>query len=305
MGIEPRMAVHACGTRPANTILEDIAQIGQVADAIGLYEGKFGDASDEQILDALGEAGLEASYCLGNVHTILPLPGVFKAHLRGGTEPDPKRRTEAIISSIPRMAKFKPAALIVGPGVTGIPGEPAGPIDAVYEGLTEIIQAASEYDLPITFEYLSPRFGATFQTMPEIVQFVEQFDYPKLGILWDLWHCWYEDTAHDDLRKYGKHLNGVHVTDVKAKEVSHRDRALPGEGMGLMPEFLATLLEIGYDGFYELEVFSDDGTFGFVAEPSLWALDPEEYLQRSRQTFDDSLAKAREILAARQVGEPA
>lgn len=297
----PKLAVNVCGTRPANTILQDIDVIGRSgAVGIGLFEGKFGDASDEQIIDAMAEAGLSASYCVPQVWTILPLPQFAKAHLRGGTEQDPRERVKLICESIPRMAKFDPAGLIVGPGVSGDPDVPAGPIEAVREGMGRIVEVARDHGVPITFELLSPRFGGTFRSMTEIVSFIDEFDYDGLGVLWDVWHSWYEPTVHDDLRTFANRINGIHITDVKEHEISHRDRALPGDGMGVAPALMATLIEIGWDGYYELEVFSDDGTFGFTVENSYWAMDQDEYMRLSKESFDRSWTRAQEILAERR-----
>lgn len=88
------------------------------------------------------------------------------------------------------------------------------------------------HDVPICFELLSPRFGGTFPSMEELVSFIDEFDYDKLGILWDVWHSCYEPKVHDELRQYADRINAIHITDVKETEVSHRDRAFLGEGRG-------------------------------------------------------------------------
>ena len=40
------------------------------------------------------------------------------------------------------------------------------------------------------------------------------------------------------------------------------DRVLPGDGVADLPAILGTLDRAGWDGFYDLEIFSDNGTFG-------------------------------------------
>ena len=48
------------------------------------------------------------------------------------------------------------------------------------------------------------------------------------------------------------------------------DRVLPGEGIADLPALLGALEAAGWHGFYDLEIFSDDGTFGTALPDSLW-----------------------------------
>ena len=43
----------------------------------------------------------------------------------------------------------------------------------------------------------------------------------------------------------------------------------------------------GYVGYYELEVLSDDGTFGRRFADSLWLLDPADLVALGREKFMD------------------
>jgi hypothetical protein len=45
---------------------------------------------------------------------------------------------------------------------------------------------------------------------------------------------------------------------------------------------LAALDEAGWDGLYDLEIFSDDGTFGTAHEGSLWEVPAAELARRGR-----------------------
>jgi sugar phosphate isomerase/epimerase len=48
---------------------------------------------------------------------------------------------------------------------------------------------------------------------------------------------------------------------------------------------LSALDEAGWDGLYDIEIFSDDGTFGSDYPDSLWAADPERLLPVVRDAF--------------------
>jgi sugar phosphate isomerase/epimerase len=91
---------------------------------------------------------------------------------------------------------------------------------------------------------------------------------PNVGIMADVFHSWCEPDLHARLRRYGDRINSVQVCDVKVHERGGFDREYPGGGRGAAPEFFATMIEIGYTGFWELEVFSGDGTYGGADYPT-------------------------------------
>ncbi|HEY7017953.1 MAG TPA: hypothetical protein VH297_05740, partial [Gaiellaceae bacterium] len=52
-----------------------------------------------------------------------------------------------------------------------------------------------------------------------------------------------------------------------------------------VPLILGALDAAGFDGLYDVEIFSDDGTFGLDHEGSLWRLDPDEAAALLRDSF--------------------
>jgi sugar phosphate isomerase/epimerase len=52
-----------------------------------------------------------------------------------------------------------------------------------------------------------------------------------------------------------------------------------------LTSILRALRESGFNGWHELEIFSDDGTFGDALPDSLWLLDPHELLRAGRDSF--------------------
>ena len=63
------------------------------------------------------------------------------------------------------------------------------------------------------------------------------------------------------------------------------DRVLPGEGIADVERLVGVLTDAGYDGFYDLEVFSDDGTFGNRYPDSLMRVPVQELACRGREAF--------------------
>jgi sugar phosphate isomerase/epimerase len=66
---------------------------------------------------------------------------------------------------------------------------------------------------------------------------------------------------------------------------------LPGDGAIDLPSILGALDRAGWDGFYDLEIFSDNGAFGATYDDSLWDLEPAELARRSRESFERCWAR--------------
>ena len=71
------------------------------------------------------------------------------------------------------------------------------------------------------------------------------------------------------------------------------DRVLPGDGVADLPGLFGVLEDVGWKGFYDLEIFSDNGTFGAAYPDSLWDLDAAELARRGREAFFNCWSKRR------------
>ena len=60
------------------------------------------------------------------------------------------------------------------------------------------------------------------------------------------------------------------------------DRVLPGDGVADVPALIGALDAAGWDGLYDLEIFSDNGTFGTHHPDSLWDVPAAELARRGR-----------------------
>lgn len=290
-----RYAVN-CWSMPNSPILADIPAIARSGgQAIGIMESKIAPGEDERVLEAMHEHGLAASFCVPATWTVLPV--TFNAP---DMSTDPTARVDLMCEGVARLAKFDPAAIIIGPGVTGVAGERAGPEEAVAEGLGRVADVAAEHGLQVGFELLAERRGATHHSLPEVVEFIDRVGRDNVGVMWDIWHSWCEPGVQENLRRFGHRINSVHVNDIQPVERCGFDRLLPGQGRGVAAELIATLVEVGYDGFYELEVMSDDGSFGVDLPDSLWKLPLDDFLGQAKAAFDEVWAEANRIVAQRQ-----
>jgi len=111
-------------------------------------------------------------------------------------------------------------------------------------------------------------------------------DPPALGIQFDSWHLWNTPTLYDDIEREIDRFVGVHIADYREPTRGWADRSLSGHGAGDLPRILHALDAAGWDGLYDIEIFSDDGTFGAEYPDSFWAASATETLARAREAFE-------------------
>ena len=77
----------------------------------------------------------------------------------------------------------------------------------------------------------------------------------------------------------------IAVEEIKLDELADASRKVKRKK--LFAGFAAgvALIGGGYDGWFELEVLSDDGTFGNDFPDSLWKRDPVELIRAGREQF--------------------
>jgi sugar phosphate isomerase/epimerase len=78
----------------------------------------------------------------------------------------------------------------------------------------------------------------------------------------------------------------VHVADRREPTRSHFDRLLPGDGVLDLASAFRALEAGGYDGWYDVEIFSDNGAFGNAFDDSLWDVDAFELARRARESVE-------------------
>jgi sugar phosphate isomerase/epimerase len=233
-------------------------------------------------LDAFRASGLAATFCFPGISTILPL-GVMRA------EPeDPDERVEAICRSLRGLSVFDPVCFVCGTGPKGtLDLERAREISV--SGLQRVARAAADIGATIAIEPMHSSIADLFSfvtDLPAAVAVLDDIAAPNTGILVDVWHLWDTENLLQDIRAHVGRIVGVHVNDWRDPTRGWGDRALPGDGVADVRGILGVLDDAGYRGWYELEIFSDDGTFGNDFEDSLWKLDPVELLREGRRRFD-------------------
>ena len=223
------------------------------------------------------DAGLRASICVPRVPSIHP-DGYF-------TQPaDPRSRTRALADAVRRFAPFEPVAILA------VTGDPTGK-DVVtmrrdtVAGLREVALVAADLGMTIGVEPYRATSGALVNTLHDTIDLVDEIAAPNVGVVVDLWHLFDQSDIVDELRRYAGRIVGVQVNDKREPTRSWADRVLPGDGVIAAGPLYRALDEGGFRGWYDLEIFSDDGTFGNVFPDSIAVMDPADVTRRGIAGF--------------------
>ena len=266
---EPRFSISTITTLPSP--FEDDLRIYEQAGAtgVGIWELKLGEGS----LEAFEASGLESTNAVPNVASIGSWP-------IGGPD-DPSERVAAFCTGLQRLAPFRPSAVVL---LTGVAER-----RVIVDGLRAIAAEARALGLTIALEPYSRFEGERWSivhTIRDAVALIDEAGVAEdVGVMFDVWHLWDDPVVEDDIAAHIDRIAGVHVCDWREPPRGFADRVLPGAGAAGVPRLLGALERAGWDGFYDLEIFSDNGAFGSAYPDSLWDVPPDELVRRGREAF--------------------
>jgi sugar phosphate isomerase/epimerase len=236
------------------------------ADGIGIWEMKL----EEDSLERFYASGLAAATAVPAVPSILPLP------LMEGPS-DPAERVEAICAAIRRVAPFGPPCVLF---LTG-PGDDR---DIVLEGLRAIAAEGAAQGVPVALEPVQREFAGFWTIVSSLDEAAALVDESgaDVGLMYDAWHLWREPL--EQIERHRDRIRGVHLADWREPTRNTNDRVLPGDGV---VEFGPILDALRWDGFYDLEIFSDAELPG-----SLWQDDPRELARRGLDALRRTVSTA-------------
>ena len=263
----PRVSVSQVSTL-ASSFADDLRDYAAAGlEGIGIWEMKLDDDS----LALFERSGLGSATAVPLVPSINPLP------LLAG--PDTVReRIDSILRSLHRLVPFAPAAVLCFTG----PGDRATAV----AGLREVAREAETLGLRIALEPFQ-REGieswSITNTLGDAAALIDEIGSPAVGIQFDVWHLWNTPDLFDEIERHAHLIAGVHVADWREPTRGWADRVLPGDGVAGVPAILGALERAGWGGFYDIEIFSDNGTFGASYPDSLWDVNGAELVGRGRR----------------------
>lgn len=280
-------------TTPGLTLDEDLALCAELQiGGIGLdHAAKVDDPT--AALSAFRKSGLKATFALPDPNAVLPfigtrpLPGVS-----GETNID--HRVARMCASIRTLAPFSPVAYVCISGPMG--DRPRGEAyELAVNGLKQAARAAAETETLLALEPIHASLAKEFSfinAVDEALAMLDDIDEPNTGLLIDVWHVGDTPDVAEVLRACARRVAGVHINNRREPTRSWCDRVLPLDGSTDFETFLVSLLDGGYEGWFELEVVSDDGRFGNAWPDSLWKRPPADLVREGQDQFASAFEAA-------------
>lgn len=195
-------------------------------------------------------------------------------------ETDPARLRAAIDKN---RAIIDQAAEIGAPCVVMVVGGlPEGSKDLpgqrkrIRDVLAELAPHARDSGVSLGLEPLHPMYCGDRSAMNLITECNDMIDGlgdDAASLVPDVYHCWWDPAFERELRRAGpKRIKTFHLCDWLVPTRNLRDRGMVGDGVADIAAMRGWLDDIGYDGPFEIELFS---------ELDWWERDPAETVRIS------------------------
>lgn len=259
-----------------STLEEDIENYSAGgADGIGVWEYKLKGRTDKDFAPRLRDVGLRAAICGPAVPSILPDFFFTEPH-------DPRDRIGALSAAIERFAEFEPVAVLCVSGDPRALGQ-AESRKVVVAGMRQVARVAADHGIVLGLEPQRANQNPLVTSLPDAVALVDEIGEANVSVLADIYHFWDLPAIEQDLASSANRLVGVQLSDYRDPTRGPIDRVLPGDGVIDTRAVFRALDHAGYEGWYDIEVFSDNGLFGDAYPDSLWDEDPRDLARRAVQ----------------------
>jgi sugar phosphate isomerase/epimerase len=150
------------------------------------------------------------------------------------------------------------------------------------EGLQEASKVASEVGVNLSLEPMRSEYKDEWcfiNDIPQSLQLIEDVG-GGMKILYDTWHLWDTQDVVPLTREYAGLVAGVQIADYREPTRVMLDRVLPGDGVIDFHAIIGALEDGGFDGWYDLEVFSST-----ELPDSIWKRPQAEWVAEGRDKF--------------------
>lgn len=239
---------------------------------VGIWSDRFSGRSPREVARRLRDNGLQISS--------LNRGGFFASDLSPGLAHslDQTRR------QIDLCAEIGANTLLIVPG-----GLPEGTKDLAAararfeEGFAAALPYARQAGITLAIEPFNPALTAIRGVVNRLRDATAICRRAGAGaaVLVDIYHLWWDPQIVEDIRDAADLIAGYHLCDYRAapRDLVF-DRALVGDGVADAVTMTQAVLDAGYRGPFEIEVFS---------KFDLWPLDPFEAARIYRANFDAHL----------------
>lgn len=133
----------------------------------------------------------------------------------------------------------------------------------IREGIEAVLPHAEANQVLLAIEPLHPMYADTrsaINTLAQANDMAEIIASPWVGVAVDVYHLWWDITLESEIMRCGRNnnLSAFHICDWKSPtDDMLLDRGLMGEGCINVPEIRKWVEMAGFEGFVEVEIFSN------------------------------------------------
>jgi sugar phosphate isomerase/epimerase len=131
----------------------------------------------------------------------------------------------------------------------------------IHDALEELAPYARSVGVKLGLEPLHPMYCGDRSALNLITQandLIDELGDESCALVPDVYHCWWDPAFEQQLKRAGKdRITTFHYCDWLVPTRNLRDRGMVGDGVVNFPQIRGWLDEIGYEGPFELEIFSE------------------------------------------------
>lgn len=263
-----RLCIHTITTKPwpIEVAMDKYAEAG--IGGITVWRQALEGRDPAKIGQQLRDRNLEiVSLCRGGF-----FPAATEEGLKAGIEDNRLAIEQAAALGAPMIV------LVCG----AVPGQPLETSrKQIADGIAAVLPLAEQHGIQLAIEPLHPMYAddrSAINSMKSANDVCDQLDHDLVGIAADVYHIWWDPDLEEQMQIAGEkdRLFAFHVCDWMTPTTDLlNDRGLMGEGCIDIPGIRAMAEAAGFDGFNEVEIFSN----------RWWGKDQDEFLEAIQSAY--------------------
>jgi sugar phosphate isomerase/epimerase len=270
MSAHPRLSINQATIKYASleAALDVVADAG--VSSIGLWREPVAEVGLTSAVRMVADSGLRvSSLCRGGFFTMT----------EGPARRDSIGENQRAIDETAALGA--PTLVLVAGGLPAGSRDLAGARERVRDAIGELAPYAASAGISLAIEPLHPMYAsdrAVVSTLGQALDIAQQFPPDVVGVVVDTFHVWWDPDVLQQIARAQGHIASYQVCDWATPLPADvlLARHYPGDGSIDFAPLTRAVLEAGYTGDIEVEIFNQ----------KIWDEQPHTVVRRTIETFD-------------------
>jgi sugar phosphate isomerase/epimerase len=270
MSAHPRLSINQATIKYASleVALDVVADAG--VSSIGLWREPVAEVGLTSAVRMVADSGLRvSSLCRGGFFTMT----------EGPSRRDSIGENQRAIDETAALGA--PTLVLVAGGLPAGSRDLAGARERVRDAIGELAPYAASAGISLAIEPLHPMYAsdrAVVSTLGQALDIAQQFPPDVVGVVVDTFHVWWDPDVLQQIARAQGHIASYQVCDwaTPLPDDVLLARHYPGDGSIDFAPLTRAVLEAGYTGDIEVEIFNQ----------KIWDEQPHTVVRRTIETFD-------------------